>query len=91
MSNNENKSKVDDLREYKRMMEDLQAEIDAIQDEIKQHMSAEGVDEIAGADYKVTWKEVTTNRIDGAALKKAYPDIASTFTKATTSKRFCVA
>ena len=91
MNNNEIKSKVDDLREYRRMIEDLQAEVDAITDAIKQHMSAEGVDEIAGADFKITWKAVTSNRIDGAALKAAYPDIASAFTKSSTSKRFCVA
>lgn len=91
MSNNEIKSKVDDLREYRRMIEDLQAEVDAITDAIKAHMDAEGVDEIAGADFKVTWKAVTSNRIDSAALKAAYPEIAQAFTKSSTSKRFCVA
>lgn len=91
MSNNEIKSKVDDLREYRRMIEDLQAEIDTITDEIKQHMTAEGVDEIRGADYKITWKAVTSNRIDSAALKAAYPDIASAFMKSSTSRRFNVA
>lgn len=91
MSINEIASKVAELRELRRMAEELQAEIDTITDAIKEHMSAEGVEEISGTDYKITWKAVTTNRIDGAALKKAYPDIASAFTKTTVSRRFNVA
>ena len=91
MSNAELQTKVNDLREYRRMVEDLQAEIDAITDSIKQHMTAAGLDEITGADYRITWREVTTARLDGKALKAALPEIAQQFTKSTTARRFTVA
>lgn len=91
MSNIEIQSKVNDLRELRRMAEELDAEITAIQDTIKQHMSAAGLDELTGADFKVTWKEVASTRIDTSALKKAMPDIAAAFTRSTTTRRFCVA
>ena len=91
MSNVELQTKVNDLREYRRMVEDLQAEIDAITDSIKQHMTAAGLDEITGADYRITWREVTTARLDGKALKAALPEIAQQFTKSTTARRFTVA
>ena len=91
MSNVELQTKVNDLREYRRMVDDLQGEIDAITDSIKQHMTAAGLDEIAGADYRITWREVTTARLDGKALKAALPEIAEQFTKSTTARRFTVA
>jgi len=91
MSNIEIQSKVNDLRELRRMAEELQGEIDAITDAIKAHMDATGADELTGADYKITWKPVTSSRLDSAALKKALPDIAERFSKSTTSRRFVLA
>lgn len=91
MSINEMESKVKELRELRRMAEELAAEIDSIQDSIKQHMDAEGVDTITGTDWKVTYKAVTSSRLDTTALKKALPDLAQQFTKTSTSRRFSVA
>ena len=91
MSINEMDSKVKELRELCRMAEELAAEIDSIQDAIKQHMDAQGVDTINRTDWKVTYKAVTSSRLDTAALKKALPDLAQQFTKISTSRRFCVA
>lgn len=91
MSINEMESKVKELRELRRMAEELAAEIDSIQDSIKQHMDAEGVDTITGTDWKVTYKAVTSSRLDTTALKKALPDLAQQFTKTSTSRRFCMA
>ena len=90
MSTNEINSKVSELRELRRMSEELQTEIDALQDVIKAHMTDLGVDELNGIDYKVTWKAVSSSRIDSAALKKAFPDIAKNFTKTTICRRFCL-
>lgn len=81
--------KVHELMELKRMREELDAEITAAEDAIKAAMGDEET-LVAGA-YKVTWKPVTSSRIDTAALKKALPDIAEAFTKATTCRRFCIA
>ena len=91
MSNMEIQSKINDLRELRRMAEELEAEITAIQDSIKAHMTASGVEELAGADYKVSWKAVTSSRLDTTALRKALPDVAERFTKTSTTRRFCVA
>lgn len=91
MSKQEIESKVQTLRELRRMAEELAAEIDSIQDTIKAHMDAEGVDTISGMDWKVTYKTVTSSRLDTAALKKVLPDLTQQFTKTTTARRFCVA
>ena len=84
-------AKVKELRELRRMADELAGEIEAIQDEIKAHMTAQDADTLTGTDWKITWKAVTSNRLDTTALKKALPDLAAQFTKTTTTRRFCVA
>ena len=48
-------------------------------------------DTLTGADYKITWKTVTSSRFDSTAFKKAMPELAERFTRSTTSRRFVVA
>lgn len=91
MSRQDIESKVQEIRELKRMQEELSAELEALTCEIKAHMDAEGMDTISGTDWKVTYKAVTSSRIDTSALKKALPDLAQQFTKTTTARRFCIA
>ena len=67
------------------------AEIEAAQDAIKAHMTAIDADTLAGIDYKITWKSVTSSRFDSTAFKKAMPELAERFTRSTTSRRFVVA
>lgn len=88
MSNQELAARVNELQELKRMQEELNAEIDALQDTIK---AAMGDNEmiIAGA-WKVTYKAVTSTRIDTAALKKDLPDVAARYSKTSTCKRFTI-
>lgn len=80
--------KLTDLQELKRMQEELNAEIDAIQDEIKAHMGTSEI--LLSGPYKVTYKPVTSTRIDTTALKKDLPDIAAKYSKTSTTRRFTV-
>jgi len=91
MSQNELSAKIRELRELKRLQEELFGEIEAIQDDIKRHMDAAQVDTLSGNDWKVTYKTVTSSRLDTTALKKALPDIAAQYTKTTTTRRFLIA
>jgi len=91
MSQNELTAKIRELRELRRMADEIAAEIDGITDSIKNHMDAAQVDTLTGADYKVTYKSVTSSRIDTASLKKSMPDIAAQFTRQTTTRRFLIA
>lgn len=91
MSINEMDSKIKELRELRRMADELAAEIDSITDSIKAHMTAIDADTLTGTDYKITWKTVTSSRFDSTAFKKAMPELAERFTCSTTSRRFVVA
>ncbi len=84
-------SKIKELRELRRMADELQQEIDGITDSIKAEMTARNVDTLTGADWKATWKTVTSSRLDTAALKKALPQVAEQFMKTSTSRRFVLA
>ena len=91
MSISELDMKVKELRELKRMADELAGEIEALQDGIKAHMTEQSTDTLTGDDYKITWKAVTSNRLDTTALKKELPDIAARYTKASVSRRFTLA
>lgn len=80
--------KIRELQELKRMREELEAEITAIEDAIKAGMGER--EELTAGAYKVTWKPVTSRRIDTAAMKKALPEVCERFMKETVVRRFCV-
>ena len=83
--------KVAQLRELHRLQEELAAEIAATEDSLKAYMTENGTDTLHGPSFKITWKEVTSTRLDGKALKAAAPTIWEQFAKQTTTRRFIVA
>ena len=85
MSINELEAKARELRQLQALIEEAQAEAEAIK-------AAMGDSEaIQAGEYKVTWKPVTSTRLDATALRKALPDVAERFTRTTTVRRFTVA
>lgn len=90
MSQNQIIATVTELQELKRMQEELQAEIDSLTDAIKAHMTEAQVDTLTAGAWKVSYKAVTSNRLDSSAFKKAMPELAERFMKTTTTHRFIV-
>ena len=88
MSTNELDSKVKELRELKRMAAEMAEMIESLQDDIKAEMTAKGTDTLKGADWKVTWKEYQSTRIDTTALKAELPELAARFSKTSFYKTF---
>ncbi len=89
MTNKEIETKARQIRELQALIEEAQAEVDGIKDAIKAAMG--DAESVQAGEYKFTYKAVTTERIDVAALKKTMPDIAAAFTRKSTTRRFCVA
>ena len=89
MSINELESKIRELRQLQALIEEAEAEAEAIKDALKAHMG--DAEELRAGEYKVTWKAVKSSRIDARALRKALPDVAQAFTRETITRRFCVA
>lgn len=91
MSMNEIERKVAELRELRRMQDELVAEIAATEDSLKAYMAENGTDTLHGPSFKITWKEVTSSRLDSKALKAEAPALWERFSKQTTTRRFIVA
>lgn len=82
MSMYEIESKIRELRQLQSLIEEAQTEAEAIKDALKAHMG--DAEELKAGEYKVTWKSVTSSKLDTAALRKALPDVAERFTKKST-------
>jgi predicted phage-related endonuclease len=79
------------LKEYKLLKEDLEAQITALENEIKSEMEAREVDEMTAGPFKIRWTKFITNRFDSTAFKAKHRDIYDLFTKPQESRRFSVA
>lgn len=89
MSIHELEAKAREIKELMQMKEELEAEITAMQDEIKAAMGDQ--EQMVAGAFKITYKTITSTRLDSAALKKSLPDVATLYTKTTTTRRFQIA
>lgn len=89
MSTHELEAKCRELRQLQALIEEAQAEAESIRDAIKAAMGDS--ETVQAGEYRVTYKAVTSSRIDTTALKKALPDVAELYTRQTTTRRFSVA
>ena len=88
MSISEMEVKVRELRQLQALIEEAQAEAEAIKDAIKAAMGDS--ESVQAGEYRITWKAVTSSRIDTSALRKALPDVAERFTKENVTRRFMI-
>ena len=88
MSNSTLESTIHEILDLKRMREELDATITALEDSVKAVMGDEEI--LTAGAYKVSWKTFTTSRVDTTALKKALPEVAASYTKTTTARRFSI-
>ena len=80
-----------ELAQYIRMQEEAAAMVESLKDQLKERMSAAGVESLAGSEHKATYKTVTSSRVDTAAIKRDMPEVAARYTKTTTTRRFTFA
>ena len=91
MSSIEIMSKIETLKEYVSIAAEATAVIESIKDEIKKHMDAQGIDELAVGTHIIRYTTVLSNRFDSTAFKKVMPDVYKAYTKQATSRRFSIA
>lgn len=80
--------KVNEYRENKRLLEELEAMNEAIKADIICMM--QGAPEMAQGAAKAIYKDVQSVRLDSKLLQAAHPDIYAECSKRTTHKRFSV-
>ena len=80
---------LNDLLDLKKMIEELQAEEAALTDEIKAYMGQE--ETMICGNYKITYKEVASKRVDTTALRKLLGEEAlEPYTKIVVTRRFAI-
>lgn len=82
---------VKELRELQALIEEANAQIEAIKDKIKLKMVDDGTEVLQGNGWKATWHTVTSTRLDSKALKAAHPDLVAQFSKTSSTTRFTLA
>ena len=80
--------KVNEYRENKRLLEELEALNDAIKTDIIAMMH--GAPEMVQGTAKAIYKDVQSVRLDSKLLQAAHPDIYAECSKKTVYKRFSV-
>ena len=91
MSQNEIVSKIEELKEWEAILEEAQAEVEALKDSIKNEMLEKDTEELMVGTYIIRWTSVLSNRFDSTAFKREHSDLYKEFTKQVSSKRFSIA
>ena len=84
-------SKIREIKEYQRIVDEATEMLESLKDEVKAEMTARAVNEMDIDVFKVRWTSVVSNRFDSASFKKTHKDLYEQYTKATESKRFSIA
>ena len=88
MSISEMDSKVSTYFDIQAQIEALQAEAEAIKDELKAVMVDRTTEELSGNGWRATWHNTNTSRFDSKRFKADHPELASAYTVNTTGTRF---
>ena len=91
MSTNELTKKIRELKELQALIEQAQAEAEAIKDDLKAYMIDNDTDEMNVDVFKIRYAVVKGSRFDTAAFKKTHADLYAQFTRQTETRRFTVA
>ena len=89
MSTMELTTKIKELKSLQALIEEAEAEAEALKDQIKEVMGDS--EELRAGEYKVTYKTVKASRFDSKSLKEELPEIAERYTVATEYRRFAIA
>ena len=80
--------KVKALKALRAQREELDAEIEKLEQWVKDEMVKQDTYEFSGNGWKVSWNTVVSNRFDQSAFKEAHPDLFESYKKLSESRRF---
>lgn len=90
MDNKMINEKIVEIRNFENEIKQMQEVVDSLKDELKNEMTARGVDELDTGTFKLTFKEVVSNRFDSKAFQKDNEIIYKAYLKESVSKRFTI-
>ena len=90
MSNLELNEKARSYFEILEAIAQLEAEAEAIKDEIKRELEMRETEELVCGQYIIRYANILTQRFDTTSFKKALPDVYKAFIKQSASRRFTI-
>lgn len=90
MDNKTINDKIVEIRNFENEIKQMQEIVDSLKDELKNEMTARGVDELDTGTFKMSYKEVVSNRFDSKAFQKDNEVIYKAYLKESVSKRFTI-
>lgn len=90
MDNKTINEKIVEIRNFENEIKQMQEVVDSLKDELKNEMTARGVDELDTGTFKMSYKEVVSNRFDSKAFQKDNEVIYRAYLKESVSKRFTI-
>ena len=82
--------KIVEIRNFENEIKQMQEVVDSLKDELKNEMTARGVDELDTGTFKMSYKDVVSNRFDSKAFQKDNEIIYKAYLKESVSKRFTI-
>lgn len=76
MTQTELNAKVRELQKLKEISDQLAEVIENIKEEIKTEMLRRKTDYLNGVDWRITWKEHSTTRLDAKRLEEDFGDLS---------------
>ena len=90
MDNKMINEKIVEIRNFENEIKQMQEVVDSLKDELKNEMTARGVDELDTGTFKMSYKEVVSNRFDSKSFQKDNEVIYKAYLKESVSKRFTI-
>lgn len=90
MGNNELATKLDLLHALKAQKEELEAQIEALTDEVKAEMDTRGVKKLEIGERTATFSRCWSTRFDSTAFKKDHAEMYDSYTREIPMTKFTV-
>ena len=90
MTQEEFEAVVQKYREWKKITDDAQAELDILTDQLKLEMTHRGVEKAQAGLFEVRYQTSKSTRLDSKALKAELPDVYDKYSVTSETKRFTV-
>lgn len=83
-------NRINKLQAIEAQQDELEAQAEALRDEIKDIMETRGVEELHTKNFVVNWRKIVSNRFDIRAFRATMPDLYQQFIRSSSSRRFTI-
>ena len=79
------------LAAFEEQIKALEANAEAIKDEIKAELEERNAEEVQTANHLIKWATIISNKFDSKAFKADYPMVYEEYKRAMVNRRFTIA